>query len=81
MIDIIGIHKQAAVSKAVRSVVTVRREVNDVSGFTRFYIGVNIKADDFADWSPQRITNFFNGIAEVVRARGGVAYGPCGEQP
>ena len=44
--------------------------LNDVSGSVKFYIGVNLTVDDFKEWSPQRIANFFNGIAQVIQVRG-----------
>lgn len=44
--------------------------LNDVNGFTRFYIGVNLSMDEVKEWSPQRITQFFEGIAKVIGARG-----------
>lgn len=44
--------------------------LNELQGFTRFYIGVNVSMDEVRDWSPSRITNFFEGIAKVITARG-----------
>lgn len=44
--------------------------INDVSGSVKFCIGVNLTVGDFKDWSPQRLANFFNGVAQVIRARG-----------
>lgn len=44
--------------------------LNDLGGAVKFYIGVNISVDEMREWSPQRITNFFSGIAQVVATRG-----------
>lgn len=44
--------------------------LNELQGFTRFYIGVNVSESELRDWSPQRITTFFEGIAKVIKARG-----------
>lgn len=44
---------------------TVR--LRDLSGGIKFYIGVNLTANELSKWSPQKITNFFNGVAQVVR--------------
>lgn len=39
----------------------------DLSGGIKFYIGVNLTADELSRWPLQKITNFFNGVAQVVR--------------
>lgn len=67
MIDVKGIPLQRL--RALPPMPTVRG-LNELGGFTRFYIGVNLSVSEFKDWSPQRITNFFNGVAQVIRARG-----------
>lgn len=46
------------------------RGLNELEGFTRFYIGVNVSVDEMKSWSPQKITEFFQGIAMVIGARG-----------
>jgi hypothetical protein len=46
------------------------RGLCDVEGFTRFYIGVNLSVDEMRNWTPQRITDFFQGIAIVIGTRG-----------
>ena len=40
-----------------------------LDGFTSFYIGVNVPIEEMQHWSPQKITDFFAGIAKVVYAR------------
>lgn len=44
--------------------------LNNLHGFVKFYIGVSLTADEIKEWSPQRIMNFFTGIAKVIVARG-----------
>lgn len=61
MIDVTGIQRL----KILPPMPTVR--LCDLSGAIRFYIGVTLTADEFKEWSPQRIANFFNGVAQVVR--------------
>lgn len=48
--------------------------VASVEGRAQFYIGVNISADELSEWSPHRIEQFFNGIARIITARGGVGF-------
>jgi hypothetical protein len=39
-------------------------------GIVQFNISVKVNAQDFAGWSPDRITAFFGGIAQVLAAKG-----------
>jgi hypothetical protein len=39
-----------------------------LDGFTRFHIGVNVSIDEMRHWSPQKMTDFFQGVAKVVHA-------------
>lgn len=68
MIDITGIQKRNRNRQL--PAVHVSQGLNEVGGFTRFYIGANISMDTFKDWEPQRITKFFEGLTQVVHARG-----------
>jgi hypothetical protein len=39
-------------------------------GVVQFHIGVKVNMSEFAGWSPDRITSFFAGIAQVLAAKG-----------
>ena len=39
-------------------------------GVVQFHISVKVDMAEFADWSPERITAFFAGIAQVLAAKG-----------
>lgn len=67
MIDVKGIPLQRL--RALPPMPTVSG-LNELGGFTRFYIGVNISTDELKEWSARRITDFFQGIAKVIHARG-----------
>lgn len=41
-------------------------------GIVQFNISVKVNAQDFAGWSPDRITAFFGGIAQVLAAKGAI---------
>lgn len=68
MIEITAIQK-AHKRQVQPSAITLRGV--ELEGFTRFYIDVNITADTMREWPAQRITDFFNGVAKVIRARAG----------
>ncbi len=40
-------------------------------GHVRYKVAFTIKASDMRLWSPERITRFFDGLAEAIRARRG----------
>lgn len=63
MIDIFGVQSMSGRQPELTKTPPIPQGLNEVEGFTRFYIGANINIDTFKDWSPQRITDFFNGVA------------------
>jgi hypothetical protein len=67
MIDITGIARiprpQPRAPKAAPTCQNV-----SLDGFTRFYIGVNVSAEDMRHWSAQKIADFFQGVAKIVHA-------------
>jgi hypothetical protein len=40
------------------------------AGVVKFNISVNVDMTEFAGWSPERITAFFSGVAQVLAAKG-----------
>lgn len=68
MIDIMGIKKLNQVKPAAQR--TASLGLNEVQGFAKFYIGVNVCADEMKDWPAHKITSFFSGVAQVIHARG-----------
>ncbi len=48
----------------------IRAPSQPQAGVVQFQINVEVKMDEFAGWPADRITAFFNGIAQVLAARG-----------
>lgn len=67
MIDVKGIPLQR-----LRSLPPMPRYsgLNELGGAVKFYIGVNLSVDEMRDWSSRRITDFFEGVAKIITARG-----------
>lgn len=68
MIDVTAIQKTHKLRQQPQ--VIIPRGLNELEGFTRFYLDVNIAADTMLDWSAQQITDFFDGVAKIIRTRG-----------
>lgn len=42
----------------------------EINGLTRFYIDTKITSQEMSEWAPARISMFFRGIAEAIKAAG-----------
>lgn len=42
--------------------------VASVDGGAKFFIGITIDASELAEWTPERIELFFDGIAKAIEA-------------
>lgn len=49
-------------------------------GIVNFHVDVKLNMSEMADWSPDRITAFFKGIALVLSAKAGVEKGVSSEE-
>jgi hypothetical protein len=47
-------------------------------GTVQFHVSVSVDMAEFAGWKPERIAAFFNGIAQVLAAKGAIEKGSAG---
>ena len=43
-----------------------------VEGIVQFNVSVKVNMQEFAGWQPDRVAAFFNGIAQVLAAKGAI---------
>ncbi len=63
-------HTEATVAPLAKNAVIATTFSMPAEGIVQFNISVKVNAQDFAGWSPDRITAFFGGIAQVLAAKG-----------
>jgi hypothetical protein len=50
----------------------VKRTTPSTDGVVQFHISVHIDAAQLGTWKPERIAQLFAGVAQMIRAKGGV---------
>jgi hypothetical protein len=70
-------HEQTHHGQAAKETVAIKSTISTAfsqaaQGVVNFHVDVKINMDEFARWSPDRISAFFSGIAQVLAAKGAI---------
>ncbi len=73
-----AVHDRTEPSEKAKVAITTAF-VQPTEGVVQFHVSVKVDMAEFAGWSPDRISSFFSGIAQVLAAKGAIEKGASSE--